>query len=131
MPEGPEIRRAADRIAGAIEGEIADEVYFAFDALKPKKRGPKAKEPDPHPNEVARLRRENERLRQKLENAELIIDVQKKVSRLLGIPLQNVDGDGPNRREADTELVERSTAPFLVQFQRSIEQPLDFRETSE
>ncbi len=35
MPEGPEIRRAADRIAGAIEGEVADEVYFAFDALKP------------------------------------------------------------------------------------------------
>lgn len=35
MPEGPEIRRAADRIASAIEGEVADEVYFAFDALKP------------------------------------------------------------------------------------------------
>lgn len=35
MPEGPEIRRAADRIAGAIEGEVVDEVYFAFDALKP------------------------------------------------------------------------------------------------
>lgn len=68
----------------------------AFDALKPKKRGPKAKEPDPHATEVARLRRENERLRQKLENAELIIDVQKKVSRLLGIPLQNVDGDETN-----------------------------------
>ena len=35
MPEGPEIRRAADRIASAIEGEVADEVYFAFDVLKP------------------------------------------------------------------------------------------------
>lgn len=35
MPEGPEIRRAADRVAAAIEGEIADEVFFAFDRLKP------------------------------------------------------------------------------------------------
>ena len=35
MPEGPEIRRAADRIASAIEGEVVDEAYFAFDALKP------------------------------------------------------------------------------------------------
>ena len=35
MPEGPEIRRAADRVAGAIEGRIADEVFFAFDRLKP------------------------------------------------------------------------------------------------
>ena len=35
MPEGPEIRRAADRIAEAIEGEVVDEAYFAFDVLKP------------------------------------------------------------------------------------------------
>ncbi len=68
----------------------------AFDALKPKKRGPKARARDPHAKEVARLCRENERLRQKLETAELIIDVQKKVSRLLGIPLQSVDGDETN-----------------------------------
>ena len=34
MPEGPEIRRAADRIAGAIEGEVADEVEdLVADAL--------------------------------------------------------------------------------------------------
>jgi len=35
MPEGPEIRRAADRIASAIEGRAVDEVYFAFPELKP------------------------------------------------------------------------------------------------
>ena len=35
MPEGPEIRRAADRVAAAIEGKVADEVFFAFDRLKP------------------------------------------------------------------------------------------------
>jgi endonuclease-8 len=35
MPEGPEIRRAADRVAKAIEGRVADDVFFAFDELKP------------------------------------------------------------------------------------------------
>ena len=34
MPEGPEIRRAADRVAAAIEGRVADDVFFAFDELK-------------------------------------------------------------------------------------------------
>jgi endonuclease-8 len=34
MPEGPEIRRAADRVAAAIEGRVADEVFFAFEHLK-------------------------------------------------------------------------------------------------
>jgi endonuclease-8 len=34
MPEGPEIKRAADRVAAAIEGQIADRVFFAFDRLK-------------------------------------------------------------------------------------------------
>ena len=35
MPEGPEIRRAADRVGAAIVGSTADDVYFAFDRLKP------------------------------------------------------------------------------------------------
>ena len=35
MPEGPEIRRAADEIAAAIAGQEAGEVYFAFKQLKP------------------------------------------------------------------------------------------------
>jgi endonuclease-8 len=34
MPEGPEIRRAADRVANAIAGRVADEVFFAFEELK-------------------------------------------------------------------------------------------------
>jgi transposase len=38
-------------------------------------------------NELARLRRENARLQHQLEKAELIIDVQKKVSQLLGLTL--------------------------------------------
>ncbi len=35
MPEGPEIRIAADRIATAIVGHTARRVWFAFDRLKP------------------------------------------------------------------------------------------------
>jgi transposase-like protein len=45
------------------------------------KRGPK---PDPQAAEIARLQRENEQLRTRLERAEHIIDVQKKLAHLLG-----------------------------------------------
>ena len=34
MPEGPEIRRAADRVAAAIQGRKAESVFFAFERLK-------------------------------------------------------------------------------------------------
>jgi transposase len=46
------------------------------------KRGPK---PIPEAREIVRLQHENERLRARLERAELIIEVQKKVSGLLGL----------------------------------------------
>ena len=35
MPEGPEIRRAADKLAAAIAGQRVTKVFFAFDHLKP------------------------------------------------------------------------------------------------
>ncbi len=35
MPEGPEIRRAADEVAAAIAGKNTEEVWFAFDHLQP------------------------------------------------------------------------------------------------
>ncbi len=35
MPEGPEIRRAADEVADAIQGKIATRVTFGLDRLKP------------------------------------------------------------------------------------------------
>lgn len=35
MPEGPEIRLAADEIANAVVGRPTTEVFFAFDRLKP------------------------------------------------------------------------------------------------
>ena len=34
MPEGPEIRRAADEVATAIRGKRAEQVYFGQDRLK-------------------------------------------------------------------------------------------------
>ncbi len=56
--------------------------------LAPKQRGRKAKTKNPLADDVARLERENLRLTEKLRQAELIIDVQKKVSEMLNIPLK-------------------------------------------
>jgi transposase-like protein len=54
-----------------------------LEGLTPKKRGRK---PDPQAAELARLQRENERLQARLEQAETIIEVQKKLSQMLGLP---------------------------------------------
>ena len=51
--------------------------------LVPKKRGPVAQKADPHVRRITVLERENEKLVHKLKQAELIIDVQKKVAELL------------------------------------------------
>ena len=53
----------------------------ALEGLGGQKRGRK---PDPRAAEMARLQRENEQLRSRLERAEHIIDVQKKLALLLG-----------------------------------------------
>jgi len=55
------------------------------EALAPQKRGRKAKDVNPLAHRVTELERENERLKQRLAKAEIIIDVQKKISSLLGI----------------------------------------------
>ncbi len=63
-----------------------------LEALAPKRRGPK---PDPARAASKReqqLERENARLRKRLETAETIIDVQRKVSRLLGIEMSEKSG---------------------------------------
>jgi transposase len=59
----------------------------AFDALAPAKRGPKTTEPNPLTAELTLLRRDNARLSLRLTRAEAIIELQKKVAELLGIPL--------------------------------------------
>jgi transposase-like protein len=56
-----------------------------------RKRGPKAKAPDPSAQRVVRLERENRRLRQRAERAEALVEVQKKLSELLGIKPQAKD----------------------------------------
>ena len=52
-----------------------------LDGLSTKKRGPKRMVPREH----ATLQRENERLQARLERAEMIIEVQKKLCELLGV----------------------------------------------
>jgi transposase len=56
----------------------------ALAGMRAKKRGPKAKVQDPR---VKQLEKENARLQRQLKQAETIIDIQKKVASILGIPL--------------------------------------------
>jgi len=56
-----------------------------FEGLSPKKRGRKSPEQNTLAKELAALQRENEQLKVRLEQAEMIIDVQKKLSHLLGL----------------------------------------------
>jgi transposase-like protein len=57
-------------------------------ALTPQKCGRKIMAPQPLRAENAALRQENARLSTRLKQAELIIEVQKKVSQILGFPLE-------------------------------------------
>jgi len=59
-----------------------------LNGLAPLRRGPK---PDPQAEEIARLKRENERLQKRLQQAELIIDFQKKAAQLFGGTLETPD----------------------------------------
>ena len=72
-------RRARDR------GELQ--------ALSPKKRGPKSAADSGLTKELAKLRRENERLRGRLAQAEAIIEAQKKLSELLGLNPRETGND--------------------------------------
>jgi transposase-like protein len=55
--------------------------------LAPKRRGPKARPVDERDRMIAEQQRQIAHLMAKLEKAEIIIDVQKKVGRLLGIEM--------------------------------------------
>jgi len=66
----------------------------ALTGLAPRKRGPKVQAKNPLAERLARVEREKARLEKRLKQAETIIEFQKKVSELLGIPLKRPDDDG-------------------------------------
>ena len=63
-------------------------------ALSPQQRGPKPATDAALAREVARLRRENERLQKRLGQAETIIEVQKKLLQLLGLSPEKNESNG-------------------------------------
>src|SRR5271156_5826330 len=65
----------------------------ALGALTPTKRGPKPAVRSPLAAELAQAKRENAHLGRRLERAEAIIEIQKNVAALLGIPLATPDSD--------------------------------------
>jgi transposase-like protein len=65
----------------------------ALGGLTPVKRGPKTAARNPLAAELAQAKRENARLGRRLQQAEAIIEIQKKVAALLGIPLATPDSD--------------------------------------
>ena len=65
----------------------------AIGGLSPAMRGPKTAEPNPLATELTRLQQDHARLTQRLTRAEAIIDIQKKVAALLGIPLAPSDNE--------------------------------------
>jgi transposase len=67
-------------------GEIA--------GLEPRKRGKKPVPKNPLRVEVQQLTRENQRLQKRLKQAEMIIDVQKKLCEMLGLPVATTEVSG-------------------------------------
>jgi transposase len=68
----------------------------ALEALSPKKRGRKAKPEDPRDRRIRELERQTEGLHRRLKQAETIIEFQKKVCEILGIPLKGEETRGPS-----------------------------------
>jgi transposase len=61
--------------------------------LSPKKRGPKAKPVDPRDKRIVQLERELKKVNRRAERAEALVEVQKKLSELLGIALPTLPDD--------------------------------------
>ena len=59
--------------------------------LEPRKRGKKPAPKNPLSGEVRRLERENRRLQKRLRQAEIIIDVQKKLCDVLGLTVPPIE----------------------------------------
>ena len=65
----------------------------ALSALTPKKRGPQPKAVNPHDRELLEAQREIARWKKRAERAEALVEVQKKVSQLLGIALPTTEDE--------------------------------------
>ena len=65
----------------------------ALSGLEPKKRGRKARETNPLLRKLAEAEAKNRKLEKRLAEAQIIIEFQKKVAEVLGIPLKNEDQD--------------------------------------
>jgi hypothetical protein len=61
-------------------------------ALGSKRRGPKVERPDPRQARIAELERELRRAQARAERAEALVEVQKKLSVLLGVELPASNG---------------------------------------
>jgi len=57
-----------------------------LEALSSKKRGPKARKPDPSVRRITEQEKEIQKLRARLRKAELIIDAQKKIAEIFQLP---------------------------------------------
>ena len=62
-------------------------------ALSPKKRGPQPKAIDERDKRIAQLERDNAKLARRAERAEALVEVQKKISQLLGIAQPTIEED--------------------------------------
>lgn len=65
-----------------------------LEGLAPQKRGPKPKEKDPRDAQIKKLEREVRRLNVRVERADALVELQKKVSKLMGITLPNEEEEG-------------------------------------
>jgi transposase-like protein len=65
----------------------------AVAGLTPKKRGRKRNQNQAQEDEIKRLRRQVERLQDQLHKAQVVIDVQKKVAMLLGVPVETPESE--------------------------------------
>ena len=68
--------------------------HGTLQALTPRKRGRKSKPVNPLDRQLKRVEAENRKLKRKLEKFEAMLDLQKKVSHLLGISLASSEENG-------------------------------------
>jgi transposase len=86
VPASQGARRATEDAGAAIDSTVPPGIDSeVVAALAPQKRGPKIDPGRAEGQQIAQLMRDNERLKSRLDRALLVIEVQKKVSTLLGL----------------------------------------------